>query len=444
MNTPSAPPAPSSVAAAPAPSEAGAAPRCCIAGGGPAGLVLGLLLARAGVRVLVLEKHLDFLRDFRGDTVHPSTLELMHELGLLDAFLQRPHDRVDELRVSIGGRSLPVADFRHLPSRSKFLVLMPQWEFLDFVCDEARRHPGFTLWTDAEATGLLQAHGRVTGVKVRRGKRGGGQPAELTVDAALVVAADGRHSVLRDAAALPRIGHGAPIDVLWMRIPKEPGDPEATGGHIADGRFLVTLNRGDYWQCAFVIPKGGHADLQARGIAAFHAQVAQVAPFFAARLPSALPDWEAVKLLEVKVDRLESWSCPGLLCIGDAAHAMSPVGGVGINLPVQDAVAAANLLAAAPAGSASNREIDALLPALQRRREWPVRVTQAVQRLVQDRVLKPILDQRDQGDGSRARGPAPVPLALRLLARWPLLRRLPARAIGSGVRPEHVRPPRAR
>ncbi|QNK68805.1 FAD-dependent oxidoreductase [Variovorax sp. PAMC26660] len=415
---------------------AAAPPRCCIAGGGPAGMVLGLLLARAGVPVVVLEKHTDFLRDFRGDTVHPSTLEILHELGLLDAFLQRPHDRIEELRVTFEGRDLPVADFSHLPSHSKFLVLMPQWEFLDFMCDEARRYPGFELWTDAEAIGLLQDKGRVNGVKVRRGSRAG-QPQDIELHASLVVAADGRHSTLRDAAALPHISYGAPIDVLWMRIPKAPGDPEATAGHIAGGHLLVTLNRGDYWQCAFVIPKGGHAALQARGIAAFHAEIAKVAPFLAARLPSALPDWDAVKLLEVTVDRLESWSCPGLLCIGDAAHAMSPVGGVGINLAVQDAVAAANLLALPLAGSATDKQIDNLLPQLQRRREWPVRVTQAAQRMAQDRVLMPVLDGKVSGAAGH------VPWPLRLLSRWPLLRRLPARAVGLGVRPEHVQSPRA-
>ncbi|MGJ7535887.1 MULTISPECIES: FAD-dependent oxidoreductase [unclassified Variovorax] len=412
-------------------------PRCCIAGGGPAGMVLGLLLARAGVPVVVLEKHLDFLRDFRGDTVHPSTLEILHELGLLEAFLQRPHDRIEELRATIEGRSIPVADFTHLPAHSRFLVLMPQWEFLDFMCDEARRYPGFELWTDAEAIGLLQDKGRVNGVKVRRGRRAG-QPQDVELHASLVVAADGRHSALRDAAALPHISYGAPIDVLWMAIPRQAGDPSATAGHIAGGRFLVTLNRGDYWQCAFVIPKGGHEALQARGIGAFHEAIGKIAPFLAARLPEALPDWDAVKLLEVTVDRLEAWSCRGLLCIGDAAHAMSPVGGVGINLAVQDAVAAANLLATALAGTATEKEIDTLLPQLQRRREWPVRVTQAVQRFIQDRVLMPVL----HGELTATVGHVPWPL--RLLARWPLLRRLPARAVGMGVRPEHVTSPRTK
>ncbi len=398
-------------------------------------MMLGLLLARAGARVVVLEKHTDFLRDFRGDTVHPSTLEVLHELGLLDAFLQRPHDRVDALRATFEGQSFPVADFTRLPSHCKFLVLMPQWEFLDFMCEEARRYPGFELWTDAEAVGLLQDNGRVSGVKVRRGRRAG-QPQDVALHASLVVAADGRHSMLRDAAALPHISYGAPIDVLWMRIAKAPGDPDATAGHIAGGRFLVTLNRGDYWQCAFVIPKGGHAALQARGIEAFHAEVAQVAPFMRDRLAQALPDWAAVKLLEVTVDRLESWACKGMLCIGDAAHAMSPVGGVGINLAVQDAVAAANLLAASLAGSATHKQIDDLLPQLQRRREWPVRVTQAAQRMVQNRVLVPVL-----GGKVNAR-PGHVPWPLRLLSRWPMLRRLPARAVGLGVRPEHVKSPR--
>ncbi|MDP9603958.1 UNVERIFIED_ORG: 2-polyprenyl-6-methoxyphenol hydroxylase-like FAD-dependent oxidoreductase [Variovorax paradoxus] len=415
---------------------ASSTPRCCIAGGGPAGMVLGLLLARAGVPVVVLEKHLDFLRDFRGDTVHPSTLEVLHELGLLEAFLQRPHDRIDELRATFEGRSVAVADFTHLPSHSKFLVLMPQWDFLDFMCDEARRYPGFELWTDAEAVGLLQDKGRVNGVKVRLGRHAG-QPRDVELHASLVVAADGRHSALRDAAALPHISYGAPIDVLWMAVPRLAGDPSATAGHVAGGHFLVTLNRGDYWQCAFVIPKGGHDALRARGIGAFHEEIGRIAPFLAERLPSALPDWDSVKLLEVTVDRLESWSCRGLLCIGDAAHAMSPVGGVGINLAVQDAVAAANLLAAALAGDATEKEIDALLPQLQRRRELPVQVTQAVQRFIQDRVLMAVLD------GKPATGPRRLPLPLRLLARWPLLRRLPARAVGLGLRPEHVTSPRS-
>jgi len=415
---------------------ASSTPRCCIAGGGPAGMVLGLLLARAGVPVVVLEKHLDFLRDFRGDTVHPSTLEILHELGLLDAFLKRPHDRIDELRATFEGRSVPVADFTHLPAHSRFLVLMPQWEFLDFMYDEARRYPGFELWTDAEATGLLQEKGRVNGVKVRRDRRAG-QPRDVELHASLVVAADGRHSALRDAAALPHISYGAPIDVLWMAVPRLASDPAATAGHIAGGHFLVTLNRGDYWQCAFVIPKGGHDALQARGMAAFHEEIGRIAPFLSDRLPSALPDWDSVKLLEVTVDRLESWSCRGLLCIGDAAHAMSPVGGVGINLAVQDAVAAANLLAPALAGDATDKQIDSLLPELQRRREWPVRVTQAVQRLIQDRVLMSVLDNKPPAR------PAHLPWPLRLLARWPLLRRLPARAVGLGVRPEHVRSPNA-
>ncbi|WP_253819922.1 FAD-dependent oxidoreductase [Variovorax paradoxus] len=408
--------------------------RCCIAGGGPAGMVLGLLLARAGVPVVVLEKHVDFLRDFRGDTVHPSTLEVLHELGLLEAFLQRPHDRIEQLCASFEGRNFPVADFTHLPSHSKFLVLMPQWEFLDFMCDEARRYPGFELWTDAEAVGLLQDKGRVNGVKVRRGRRAG-KPQDVELHASLVVASDGRHSALRDAAALPHISYGAPIDVLWMRIPRESGDPEATAGHIAAGHLLVTLNRGDYWQCAFVIPKGGHAALQARGIDAFHAEIGKIAPFFADRLAKALPDWNAVKLLEVTVDRLESWSCKGMLCIGDAAHAMSPVGGVGINLAVQDAVAAANLLAPMLAGTATDKQIDDMLPQLQRRREWPVRVTQAAQRMVQDRVLVPVLG------GKMTAVAGHVPWPLRLLSRWPVLRRLPARAVGLGVRPEHVTSP---
>lgn len=387
--------------------------------------MLGLLLARAGVAVVVLEKHADFLRDFRGDTVHPSTLEVMRELGLLDAFLQRPHDEVRELRGSIGGTEVVMADFSRLRTRCKFIALMPQWEFLDFLRDEAGRYPGFRLLLNAEATGLLQNESGVAGVLARTPE------GPLQVHADLVVGADGRHSALRDAAGLHVHDIGAPIDVLWMRIPRLDGDPGATGGRIDAGHFLVMLNRGSYWQCAYVIAKGGIEAIRSRGLAAFRADLQAVMPLPAQRIDAALASWDDIKLLSVSVDRLQRWWCPGLLCIGDAAHAMSPVGGVGINLAIQDAVAAANILA----GPLADTRIPAaalapLLARVQRRREFPARLTQAVQVAVQNRVLSPVLD---------ARQPLAVPWPLRLMNRWPWLRTLPAWAVGVGVRPEHVR-----
>jgi len=408
------------------------ATRCCIVGAGPAGMVLGLLLARAGVPVVVLEKHADFLRDFRGDTVHPSTLQVLHELGLLDAFLQRPHQKVRVLGVSLVGDfpgeevRATVADFSRLRTRCNFIALMPQWDFLDFLYGEAARYPHFRLLRQTEATGVLEHGGRIAGVQARSGEG----PLEVAAD--LVVACDGRHSVLRAAAGLAVRELGAPIDVLWLRLPRDAGDPASTGGRLGRGRFLVMIDRGDYWQCAFVIPKGGIGALQQRGFAAFQQDVAAVAPFLEARLRQ-LAGWDDVKLLSVAVDRLERWWRPGLLCIGDAAHAMSPIGGVGINLAVQDAVATANRLAPALADAQGwpAARLDPLLAAVQRRRAWPARVTQAVQVLVQNRVLAPALADR---------GPAHihVPLLLRLLDHWPWLQGLPARAVGIGVRPEHL------
>jgi 2-polyprenyl-6-methoxyphenol hydroxylase-like FAD-dependent oxidoreductase len=402
--------------------------RCCIAGGGPAGMMLGLLLARAGVDTLVLEKHADFLRDFRGDTVHPSTLEVMRELGLLDAFLARPHDKARVLHVSIGGVEVTVADFTRLRTHCGFIAMMPQWEFLDFLRDEAVLWPNFRLWMNAEATGLIERDGRVRGVRVDTGDG----PLEVTAD--LVIGADGRHSTLRAAAGLAVRDLGAPIDVLWMRIPLAPGDPAESGGRIDAGHFLAMIHRGSYWQCAYVIRKGGIEALQVRGLEAFRAELVKIAPLFADRV-RVLQSWDDIKLLSVKVDRLEQWWKPGLLCIGDAAHAMSPVGGIGINLAIQDAVATANLLAAPLA----DLRIDAaaltpLLARVQRRRLFPTRVTQAAQVAIQNRLLAPVIS------GERGH-PLQVPWLLRLLNRWPALRVLPAYAVGIGVRPEHVRSP---
>jgi 2-polyprenyl-6-methoxyphenol hydroxylase-like FAD-dependent oxidoreductase len=396
--------------------------RCCIAGGGPAGMMLGLLLARAGVDVLVLEKHADFLRDFRGDTIHPSTLEIVHELGVLDEFLALPHQEVAELAAQVGDATVRIADFRHLPVRCRFIALMPQWDFLDFLARQGARHPGFDLRMQAEVTGVLEEGGRVIGVQATT-------PAgPLEVRADLVVAADGRHSVVCDKAGLPVDEFGAPMDVLWFRLPRRPDDPAGIMGRFDAGRIFITLDRGDSWQCGFVIPKASQQALQARGLDAFRAEVARLAPYAASRV-GEIRTWDDVKLLTVRVDRVRRWWRPGLLCLGDAAHAMSPIGGVGINLAIQDAVAAANRLAVP---LATGRLTTDDLRAVQRRRAWPTRVTQRLQILAQQRVVGPVLRGRRAGR---------LPLLLRLLGAVAPLRRIPGRLIGLGVRPEHVRSP---
>ena len=393
-----------------------------IAGGGPAGMMAGLLFARAGCSVQVLEKHADFFRDFRGDTVHPSTLELMRELGLLDEFLKRPHDEVQTVSARVANRRIVIADMSHLPVKSRFVALMPQWDFLDFLADEARRYPGFRLRMQAQATDLLFESNRVAGVRLANGEK---------VRARLTIAADGRSSILRDKAGLPRHDLGAPIDVLWFRLPKDKTAANETGGTIGAGTFVVQIDRGDYWQCAFVVPKGAADDIRSKGLAAFRSDLAHAAPELAP-VVDALQDWDQVKLLSVSLDRLTRWWRPGLLAIGDAAHAMSPVGGVGINLAIQDAVAAANILAGP---LARGDDVDPLLKRVQQRRMLPTRVVQAAQKAVHDRVLTPLV--------VRKAVLAKVPLALRLFARFPLLRRIPARLIGLGVRREHIRSPDA-
>jgi 2-polyprenyl-6-methoxyphenol hydroxylase-like FAD-dependent oxidoreductase len=395
-------------------------------------MMLGLLLARAGVDVLVLEKHADFLRDFRGDTVHPSTLQVMHELGLLEKFLSRPHDAVQVLRAVIGDSDVAMADFSRINTRCRFIAMMPQWEFLDFLRDEAEAHASFRLMQNAEVTGVLQVRGRVAGVSVTT--PGG----ERQVMADLVIGADGRRSVVRSSAGLRVRDLGAPIDVLWMRLPRLPGDSSATGGRIGRGLFLAMINRGSYWQCAWVIPKGGLAPLRERGLEAFRADLVRLVPMFAGRA-GQLASWDDIKLLTVTVDRLEQWWRPGLLCIGDAAHAMSPIGGVGINLAIQDAVAAANVLAAALADAEVSAEaLTSLLAQVQKRRLLPARITQAVQVAIQNRVLAPVL----AGTGGADDRPLAVPWPLRLMNRFPALLGLPAYAVGIGVRPEHVNSPR--
>ncbi|HEY2133105.1 MAG TPA: FAD-dependent oxidoreductase [Acetobacteraceae bacterium] len=397
--------------------------RCCVAGGGPAGMMLGLLLARTGVEVLVLEKHADFLRDFRGDTIHPSTLEVLHELGMLDAFLRRPHQELHKVGAQIADAAVTVGDFSHLPTRCRFIALMPQWDFLDFLAEQATPLPGFRLMRQAEVTGLIEEAGRVAGLHVTTPE------GVLEVRASLVVGADGRHSTVRRAAGLEVMNIGAPIDVLWMRISRLPADPVQSLGRIAGGRMMVTIDRGDYWQCAFVIRKGGFDVIRAQGLDAFRAQVAALAPYMHDRL-GELAGWDDVKLLTVSVDRLRRWHRPGLLCIGDAAHAMSPIGGVGINLAIQDAVAAANILATALSGGGAD---DALLAEVQRRRSFPTMMTQRVQVFLQDRIFRRVLAGGGGGGGGGA-----LPLLFRLLRDFPVLRRIPARIVGMGFRPEHV------
>ena len=392
-----------------------------IAGGGPAGMVAGLLFARAGVATLVLEKHKDFLRDFRGDTVHPSTLRLFHELGLLDAFLERPHDKVRTLSAFVGGRRIVPVDLSRFDPRWNFVAMMPQWEFLDFVRDAAAAYPAFRLEMETEATGLVEEAGRIAGVRTRSGER----------RARLTIAADGRDSRLRAAAGLPLKTIGAPIDVFWFRLPKAPTAENRTTGFFTGGRIMVVIDRGDYWQCAYVFAKGDAAKVRARGLEAFRAEVARVAPVTADGV-DALRDWDEVRLLSVALDRLERWHRPGFLAIGDAAHAMSPVGGVGINVAIQDAVAAANVLAGP---MARGEDPDPLLPKVQARRATAVRLTQAFQSAAQKRIIRPLLE--------RGGGEPPLPLPLRLLDRFPLLRTIPAAFIGFGWRPEHVRSPEA-
>jgi 2-polyprenyl-6-methoxyphenol hydroxylase-like FAD-dependent oxidoreductase len=393
---------------------------CVIAGGGPAGMMMGFLLARAGVDVVVLEKHADFLRDFRGDTIHPSTLDVMHELGLLDEFLRRPHDELHQVAVRVGPDQARIADFRHVPAHCRFLMMMPQWDFLDFLAGHARGLPHFRLVMQAEARTLLTENGRVAGLRART------PDGELELRSALVVGADGRHSTIRAQAGLQPQDFGAPMDVLWLRVSRLPGDPPDLFGQVDAGRMLVMIARRDYWQCALLIPKGSGEDWRSRGIGAVHAALLGLSPWLGDRVKE-LTDWDQqVKLLSVTVDRLRQWARPGLLCIGDAAHAMSPIGGVGINLAVQDAVAAARLLA----GPLRDHELDlAALQRVQRRREWPVRVVQRMQLTMQDRLIGPILASDK---------PVRMPWPLRLLDRFALLRRVPAWFIGVGVRPEHV------
>ena len=394
--------------------------RCCIAGGGPAGVMLGFLLARQGVDVFVLEKHADFLRDFRGDTIHPSTLEIMYELGILDEFLKRPHQQVTELSGQIGSETITIADFTHLPTHCHFLALMPQWDFLNFIAEQASCYPTFHLRMQAEVTDLIEVNDTVAGLRAKTPQ------GALEIRASLTVGADGRHSVVRERAGLQVIDLGAPMDVMWMRLSRRLSDPAQTLGHFDRGRILFLINREDYWQCAFVIPKGTADEIRQRGLETFRQEIATLNPFLQDRVEE-LRDWKDISLLTVAVDRLARWFRPGLLCIGDAAHAMSPIGGVGINLAIQDAVAASNLLGPK---LRQNNLTESDLEAVQRRRSFPTRATQRFQILIQNNVIRKVLGS----DKTLS-----APWVLKLLQRWPILRRIPARVLGLGFRPEHVR-----
>ena len=383
-------------------------------------MMLGFLLARSGIDVIVLEKHADFLRDFRGDTIHPSTLELMYELGLLEEFLKRPHQKTREIAGKVGDETIAIGDFTHLPTQCKFLAFMPQWDFLNFMAEQGKRYSEFHLMVQTEAVDLIENDGRITGVRAKSTN------GPIEIRSALTVGADGRRSIVRERAGLEVMDLGAPMDVLWMRLSRRPGDPGQTLGRVAAGKLFIMVDRDEYWQCGYVIPKGAAEETRSQGIEKFREEITNLAPFVRDRIDE-LRDWNDISLLTVKVDRLKKWFRAGLLCIGDSAHAMSPVGGVGINLAIQDAVAAANILAPKlAAGNVSESDLESV----QRRREFPTRATQKLQIAVQNRVIRRVLGSSN---------PLKPPFLLRLFGRFPFLRRIPARVIGIGFRPEHIR-----
>lgn len=393
---------------------------CAIAGGGPAGLMLGLLLARAGVDVTVIEKHGDFLRDFRGDTIHPSTLEVIHELGLEEAFLKLPHTRAPKLSAEMGGRTITMADFSRLPVRNKFIAFMPQWDFLDFLSKEASRYPNFRLMMATKVTDVLAEGSRIVGLALEA------PDGPVQLRSTLVIAADGRHSVVREKAGLEVESFGSPSEVVWMKLSKQEGDPEETMGHAGPRQGFVLIDRGDYWQCGFIVRRGTFAEIREGDLEAFRDMVRAVSPLPASRM-AEIASWDDVSLLQVRIDRLKRWWKPGLLAIGDAAHAMSPIGGVGVNLAIQDAVAAGNILSRP---LKAGRLTDADLAAVEKRRLFPTKATQKLQLMMRSSRRK------DQGQEERRKGP---PAFIRGIARFPLLAHLAGRLMGLGFRMEHVR-----
>ncbi|WP_342729221.1 FAD-dependent oxidoreductase [Bradyrhizobium sp. B097] len=398
--------------------------RCCVVGGGPAGMMLGYLLGRAGIDVVVLEKHADFFRDFRGDTVHPSTLQVMDELGLIDGFLKLPHQDIQKLEGMFGGTPVRIADLSRLSVKYPFIAMMPQWDFLNFLRESGKRFPSLQVLMSAKATDLIRRGDAVAGVHVNT------PDGPIEIEADLTIGCDGRHSIVRERAGLDVEEIGAPMDVLWFRVGRRRDETENLFARIDHGKMMVTFDRGDYWQCAYVIAKGQYEAVKARGLPALLDDVLRLAPILKAGIAD-VKSFDDVKLLTVAINRLTRWTRPGLLCIGDAAHAMSPIGGVGVNLAVQDAVATANILAAKLAqGCPPEDELDAV----RRRREFPVRVTQRMQVIAQNNIISAALKGGDQ----------PVPFALRLITAMPWLQGLTARLVAIGVRPEHVHSPAAR
>ncbi len=400
--------------------------RCCIVGGGPAGMMLGYLLGRAGIETIVLEKHADFFRDFRGDTVHPSTLQVMDELGLIDGFLKLPHQELQKMDGQFGGSSIRIADLSRLNAKYPFVAFMPQWDFLNFLRERGKRFPSLKVMMNADATDLVWSGETVAGVKADTPEG----PVEIRAD--LTVACDGRHSIVREKARLEIKEIGAPMDVLWFRAGKAKDESESVFARVETGKMMVTFDRGDYWQCAYVIAKNQYDAVKARGLDALRDEIVRLAPVLKSGI-SDVKTWDDVKLLTVAINRLKRWTRPGLLCIGDAAHAMSPVGGVGVNLAVQDAVATANLLAAKLAkGCPPETELDAV----RRRREFPVWMTQRMQVVVQNNIISAALNPGD--------APLQAPIFARVINAVPWLQGITARFIGLGVRPEHVHSPEAK
>ena len=397
--------------------------RCCIVGGGPAGMMLGYLLGRAGIDVVVLEKHADFFRDFRGDTVHPSTLQVMDELGLIDGFLKLPHQQLQKLDGLYGGTPVRVADLSRLRTKYPFIAFMPQWDFLNFLRDSGRRFVSLKVMMNTEATDLIRRGDAIAGVRALT------PDGPIDIEADLTVACDGRHSTIRERAGLDVEEFGAPMDVLWFRAGRRPDETENVFARVEPGKIMITFDRGDYWQCAYVIAKGQYEAVKARGLQAMLDDVVRMAPILKSGT-SDVRSWDDVKLLTVAINRLKRWTRPGLLCIGDAAHAMSPIGGVGVNLAVQDGVATANLLAdRIRRGCPSEDELDTV----RRRREFPVKVTQAMQVIVQNNIISGALRSGNE--------PLKVPLIVRLISAIPWLQGIPARFVALGVRPEHVHSP---